>query len=417
MPITNLDDIQLTGEIVLTTAPGMGKYRTFTMPHHTDADDRIHLISSYNEQWNQATGEITKDAATKASFHFSTESDWQDSIELNFDHTLIDDTSMRRILGMMVNVNTGLAHWVIRTDPGTDQSLYLGELEPTVAEWKGSNSLSAVRFVVRNDHPVGGALYKVQNSGNATGHVQMTGAQSSGTIFGLPNANVFCVYGDTETVMGTAGAHPLYFATGTTVRGGINEDGAWFQRRAGVDHPIPHDAVPWSVLRPWKAGEYYQTQVGGQRAPAALGVNCAYAAEFAVPRATTLNSIAIEVTTAAAGSTVRLGLYADNGTGAPGALVADFGTVDSSTTGSKVLAISRTLQPGLYWAVAAARGGAPVIQGLSGGGSGTVPQPLTGTAVHNGYVGTHPADALSATFTPATTPTTAAAPLILVRIA
>lgn len=416
---TELDDVEVTGEISLATPPGMGTYRTFTMPLHVDPEDQVHLISSYNEQWDREAGVITKDVAGKASFHFSTESDWLDHIELNFDHTLADDTVMRRVFGMAINTVTGLAYHVFVTDPtaGVQQRLEIGGEEASVARWVGGQGTAAVRFVTRNENAGGHAVVMVQNADGRTGHLQMGPATTPGTLFGLPAEDLFCVYGDTPTVMGTAGAHPLYFATDTTVRGGIDEAGTWYQRRDGVDHPIPHDAVSWSVLRPWKSGEYYQTQPGAQRVAAALKANTAYAAELIVPRAATFDSIAVEVTTPAAGSTLRLGVYADDGGGAPGALVADFGTVDAGTAGSRALSISQVLQPGLYWVVVAALGGAPSIRTLSGAGSGMVPQPLTGTAVCNGYVGAHPTDALAATWTPAAVPTTARAPLVLVRVA
>jgi len=63
----------------------------------------------------------------------------------------------------------------------------------------------------------------------------------------------------------------------------------------------------------------------------------------------TIDRIAVEVTTAAATATVRLGLYSsvDN---VPSALIADFGTVDASTTGVKEKTISQAVTKGLVWA-------------------------------------------------------------------
>ena len=51
----------------------------------------------------------------------------------------------------------------------------------------------------------------------------------------------------------------------------------------------------------------------------------------------TIEQVAINVTVAIGGSNVRLGIYADDGTGYPGALVADFGSVSSATTGVKTI--------------------------------------------------------------------------------
>lgn len=65
----------------------------------------------------------------------------------------------------------------------------------------------------------------------------------------------------------------------------------------------------------------------------------------------TLDRIAVEVTTAAAASTVRLGIYDDDGTGGqPGTLIADFGTVSSATTGVKELTISQSVSGLVYFA-------------------------------------------------------------------
>lgn len=66
----------------------------------------------------------------------------------------------------------------------------------------------------------------------------------------------------------------------------------------------------------------------------------------------------VVVGTAQEGATVRLGVYAADANGDPGALVREFGTVDASTTGTKSLTISGgiTLAPGLYFMVAVNQG-------------------------------------------------------------
>lgn len=63
----------------------------------------------------------------------------------------------------------------------------------------------------------------------------------------------------------------------------------------------------------------------------------------------TFDRIAIEVTTAAASATVRLGLY-DSVDSVPTNLIADFGTVAADTTGVKELTISQAVSKGLIWA-------------------------------------------------------------------
>lgn len=77
--------------------------------------------------------------------------------------------------------------------------------------------------------------------------------------------------------------------------------------------------------------------------------NTKYAFPFTVYASTAFSAIGINVSTLQAGSTVRLGVYADDGTGKPGNLVFDAGTVDSSSTGMKEIAITQTLPAGTYW--------------------------------------------------------------------
>lgn len=405
------------GEVVLETGPGFPDYRSYTMQHPTDALDRIHYMSSYNLRYDPGTSTWNKDVADKAGFHLAMESEWTDCIEWNLDHTLRNDANIRRIMGMMCHIDTGLTHWTWATDPVKNMALWLGTAHPTTAEWRGNSPDSAVCLAARNDSPDGAAYVGVYNSSGLAGQIQAPASQTPHTIAGLPLANSFLVLGASgRTIVGTEAAAPLSFVTGAAHRGGVRADGTWYQVRDGQEHALPHDPVPWSTLfPPMRSGCIYQPQFVGSRGKAQLTADTAAAAPFAVPRATSFDQLSIEVTTAAAGSTVRLGVYADDGQGRPGARVLDAGTVDGASLGLKTLAAGFTLQPGLYWLVAAARGGSPNIRTGAGGGGWMIPQPTTGDAVHNGYTGPLAADALAATFTQ--TATTANAPLVLLRAA
>lgn len=78
--------------------------------------------------------------------------------------------------------------------------------------------------------------------------------------------------------------------------------------------------------------------VGSLRAsPFFVGVNKAF------------DRIQCEVTTFGASSKVRLGVYSDNGSGYPGALVVDSGELDAGSNGVKPATISVSLTPGVYW--------------------------------------------------------------------
>jgi Collagen triple helix repeat (20 copies) len=82
----------------------------------------------------------------------------------------------------------------------------------------------------------------------------------------------------------------------------------------------------------------------------------------------TLTQLRAEVSTLLASSSFRLGLYEDNGSGYPGALVAgsDVSAFDSSTAGVKpnIFAAPITLAAGLYW-VAINNSGTPTLRGIS----------------------------------------------------
>jgi hypothetical protein len=74
-----------------------------------------------------------------------------------------------------------------------------------------------------------------------------------------------------------------------------------------------------------------------------------YVIPFLVGEATPFDRIAITVTTAGqASSVIRLGVYGSSRQ-VPTSLVFDAGTVAADSTGQKIVTISQTLQPGMYW--------------------------------------------------------------------
>lgn len=81
-----------------------------------------------------------------------------------------------------------------------------------------------------------------------------------------------------------------------------------------------------------------------------------------LPPSTALQAVAVNVTTLAASSVVRLGIRSDSN-GRPGNLLADWGTVDTTGTGNKTLAITYTTPSTAtrLWLTATAQGGAPVL--------------------------------------------------------
>ena len=92
-----------------------------------------------------------------------------------------------------------------------------------------------------------------------------------------------------------------------------------------------------------KSGLYYHTlqpQSGTATATPTAGV--LYVAPFFVPSAVTLIRIGAEVTTGgSAGAVVRLGIWSDTGSGYPGALVLDAGTIDGTSATVQEITISQ----------------------------------------------------------------------------
>jgi predicted secreted protein len=118
-----------------------------------------------------------------------------------------------------------------------------------------------------------------------------------------------------------------------------------------------------------KTGEYWS--VAATRGTAALLAGTLYAFPVFVPIQLTVDRIGVEVTTLAAGSTVTLGIYDDNGVGLPGNLLIDAGTIDGGVVGAAEKTISQLLPAGrLYHFAALCQGGTPTMRVLLGGWQG-----------------------------------------------
>jgi hypothetical protein len=117
------------------------------------------------------------------------------------------------------------------------------------------------------------------------------------------------------------------------------------------------------LLRYRRVGLYHAGITASSLAPLATSANSLDLLPFYVPVAQSFDRIAINITTAAAGN-ARLGIYADDGTVYPGALILDAGVITTGTTGIRALTISHTLTPGLYW-LARLQDATPSLQGLA----------------------------------------------------
>lgn len=145
-----------------------------------------------------------------------------------------------------------------------------------------------------------------------------------------------------------------------------------------ADHEADLSAHIHSPFQVFVVGQY-RANWFGNLTTRSVGVDSIRTTPLIVPRATTFDRIAVEVTTLAAGASARLGIYNDDGAGYPGSLVLDAGTVSVATTGVKAITIDLKLAKGLYWC-ALVSDGAPTVRGvvalltpigvLSGGGGG-----------------------------------------------
>jgi len=106
-----------------------------------------------------------------------------------------------------------------------------------------------------------------------------------------------------------------------------------------------HLKTPWSKT---PVGRYWFPYVG-YMATIALAQYTLYGSIFMVPRDFTADRIAVDVTTSEVGKDIRLGVYAfDQDTWEPGALIEDFGTVDTDSIAIKPLTIDRAFTKGMY---------------------------------------------------------------------
>ena len=139
--------------------------------------------------------------------------------------------------------------------------------------------------------------------------------------------------------------------------------------------PLYQSSLPspagWGALA---SGRYYYTySPNSSTTSATLGNGTLRLVPWFVPNAVTITRIGAEVTsTGEAGSKYRIGIYADDGTGTPGALVLDAGQIAGDSATVQELTVSQTLAPGLYW-VGGAVQSAPTTQPTMRTGTATPP--------------------------------------------
>lgn len=131
----------------------------------------------------------------------------------------------------------------------------------------------------------------------------------------------------------------------TTTRSGV---AAYTRPATGI--PMADLATPlgWGEL---VTGNYYFTaSPSAVSTSATLGNGSLRLAPWVVPNAVTVVRVGTDIATAGeAGSKFRIGIYADNGGGYPGALVVDAGQINGDSNTAQELTVSTALTAGLYW--------------------------------------------------------------------
>jgi len=124
--------------------------------------------------------------------------------------------------------------------------------------------------------------------------------------------------------------------------------------------------------RRFATGLYYGPDSNGGNSTKVPTLNELDLFPFIVGERQAFDQIACACTILQATSVYRLGIYNSDSGGKPSTLLVDAGTVDCSTTGSKTLPITQTLNPGLYWLAGCAQVAAGTME-LRGYAAGWTP--------------------------------------------
>jgi len=116
---------------------------------------------------------------------------------------------------------------------------------------------------------------------------------------------------------------------------------------------------------------YTSPSTGTALATATIVLNTIYATPFIVEDTVTVDTIMVRVTTGGAASTMRAGIYLDDGNMRPGSLLVDAGSLATTTNNQDrdfTTGLPITLHPGLYWLATVNNAGtAPVVRGFAVG--------------------------------------------------
>lgn len=113
----------------------------------------------------------------------------------------------------------------------------------------------------------------------------------------------------------------------------------------------PKGAAPFA--QPWQSGRYYWATNFISVGISQLSVGLARAVPLWVPAQATISRIGGEITVVGdAGSKIRFAIYDDDGTGRPGALILDAGTIAGDSATVQEIVVNQAITPGLHWMAA-----------------------------------------------------------------
>ncbi len=157
--------------------------------------------------------------------------------------------------------------------------------------------------------------------------------------------------------------------TATTNPGSTNDNtqgyaigSSWFNKNTGIEYraeAVTTNAATWvaigsasSLGLPFVAGRFYGIPAGSTQAAVLTVLGTLYAYPVYIPAGTTLATLSLGSTTGQTGGKGRFALFADNGAGYPGAIVAGTDSGDLAATTTAVAtsgALTVALASGWYW--------------------------------------------------------------------
>lgn len=128
-------------------------------------------------------------------------------------------------------------------------------------------------------------------------------------------------------------------------------------------------SAPFGQVVSLKSGTYGALGTAGNTSSVLVN-GTLRAAPIYLAKSATLTRIGLQVTAIGdVGSTIRLGIYADDGNLYPGALILDAGTIAGDSATLQEITISQALPKGVYWICAVIQGVTttqPTVRAVSG---------------------------------------------------